>query len=266
MKTYFLEGEKVKKNIIVLLVCTGISFLSASDKGAKGKGDSGELVKVHPFEGKGAAIPLGSSPSSSMLGLFNTAVHYFTTPPPGESEIERIAREMRDAVLGRNEEVLQTLLEQYGAAPAEIVGPDKHSAFHMACLNGYVRGIEILARKKKGSKREDDKKTAVNIDLLNGNGSTALQVAISSGHVDVARTLVGFGATVDYPELDLAREFRHKYGKEKGEVVRKFKELLGTRRQQEVDDYIDYSDREEDEDQASGVEEEEQEDEEGNEQ
>lgn len=233
----------MNKVVISLVMCVGMVVLQGAEAGK-------DLVKVHPFDGRGGTGSLSSSPAASVLGMLNSVVGGLFVTSPVETIIEKAAREMRDAVLSRNEETLYALLEKYGAAPAEVLGPDKHSAFHMACLNQYVVGIEILAGKKGQKKREGTKKSAVNIDLSNGNGCTALQVALSSGHVDVAQTLVGLGAQVEYEELGLVRKFRQEHGKEKGEVVQALAELLGNRKKEEAEKYI-YDTDPEDEDSGS---------------
>ena len=199
-----------------------------------------DVVKVHPLDSKGNGVayqqPLASSSSSSnfFFGALGAVASFFSTVSDQDVEKEKIAREMRDAVLGRNPLILKSLLEKHGSECAERLGPDNYNAFHMACFNQFLEGIDVFSSEKIDKKSERRK---VNIDFPDGKGKTPLQVALGCGHVDVARKLVQLGASVDYDELQIVRKFRQKSGSDEG-IVKQMTELLANRKKEEAEKYV----------------------------
>ena len=214
----------MKRIVMVLVVVCGPLVLEAADTPPPGY----DMVKVHPLEGKGALVPLSSSPGNSVLGALTAAASYcFSSASPApETEKEKIAREMRDAVLGRSSSALKSLLEKYGVEYAEVEGPDKYNAFHMACYNGFLEGIDILASGKIGKKGQRKK---VTIDRPNGKGKTSLQVSLMHGHVEVATKLIDLGAAVGDDEVLVVRDLRKEKGSNNDEV-KALAELLSNAR------------------------------------
>ncbi len=214
-----------------------------------------EPVKVHLLDGKGGngggqPLHLSSSPST-VLGAFSAVASYcFSSPYPAvEPEKERVAREMRDAVLGRNCLALRALLEKYGVEPAEALGPDKYNPFHMACFNQYMEGIEVLTCGKTGKKGQRKK---VIIDFPNGKGKTPLQVALSEMHVAVAAELVKLGSSVEDEEVLIVRDLRRRFGKD-NEQVKALADLLAGAKQKTILNSIFDTDSEAVEDDEDGA-------------
>jgi hypothetical protein len=222
----------MKKIIMGLVLVCGSLILQGADhalsQGGKNPPPGYDMVRVHPLDSKGSGKEtlLGSSPSSSggVLGVLSAAASYcFSSASPViETEKEKIAREMRDAVLGKNCQDLKSLLEKHGIEYAEILGPDKYNAFHMVCFNQFMEGIDVLTSGKTGKKNERRK---VNIDLLNGKGKTSLQVALMNGHVEVATKLVALGSPVGDEEVLMVRNLRREKG-QNDPTVESLAELL----------------------------------------